>query len=62
MTPSRYDQGMVTIRKYVDERLNTEIPKFNNQDLQNSLCEFDKYMRILNGTGRSKRSYNGKNI
>jgi len=29
------------------------------QDIQNCLCEFDKYMRVSNGTGRSKRSYNG---
>jgi len=29
------------------------------QDMQNCLCEFDKYMRVSNGTGRSKRSYNG---
>jgi len=29
------------------------------QDIQNCLCEFDKYMRVKNGTGRSKRSYNG---
>lgn len=32
---------------------------FERQDLQNCLCEFDKYMRIKNGTGRSKRSYSG---
>lgn len=32
----------------------------NMQDLQNCLCEFDKYMRVLNGTGRSKRGYAGK--
>jgi len=29
------------------------------QDLQNCLCEFDKYMRVSTGKGRSKRSYNG---
>jgi hypothetical protein len=29
------------------------------QDLQNCLCEYDKYMRVLNGTGRSKRKYPG---
>lgn len=29
------------------------------QDTQNCLCEFDKYMRVKHGTGRSKRSYNG---
>lgn len=31
-----------------------------NQDLQNCLCEFDKYMRVKNGTGKSKRNYNGR--
>lgn len=31
----------------------------DRQDLQNCLCEFDKYMRILHGTGRSKRKYPG---
>lgn len=29
------------------------------QNLQNCLCEFDKYCRVKNGTGRSKRRYNG---
>lgn len=29
------------------------------QDLQNCLCEFDKYMRVSTGVGRSKRTYPG---
>lgn len=29
------------------------------QDLQNCFCEFDKYMRVKSGTGRSKRNYDG---
>lgn len=33
---------------------------FNMQDLQNCLCEYDKYMRVSKGTGRSKRSYPGR--
>lgn len=32
----------------------------NMQDLQNCLCEFDKYMRVRTGAGRSKRRYAGK--
>lgn len=28
-------------------------------DLQNCLCEFDKYMRILNGEGRARNRYPG---
>ncbi len=27
------------------------------QDLQNCLCEYDKYCRVLTGTGKSKRGY-----
>jgi len=27
------------------------------QDLQNCFCEFDKYCRVLTGTGKSKRGY-----
>lgn len=33
--------------------------KVDNQDLQNCLCEYDKYLRVLTGTGKSKRSYPG---
>jgi len=29
------------------------------QDLQNCMCEFDKYCRVFSGTGRSKRKYAG---
>ena len=32
------------------------------QDFQNSLCEWDKYERVLWGQGRSKRKYNGWGI
>lgn len=49
------------IREYVDKWLPKDIPKFCNQDLQNCLCEFDKYMRVSTGTGRSKRNYDGLN-
>jgi hypothetical protein len=47
------------IRKYVDKNWPEGVPPVDNQDLQNCLCEFDKYMRVRNGTGRSKRGYNG---
>jgi hypothetical protein len=30
------------------------------QDLQNCMCEFDKYCRVFTGAGRSKRNYHGK--
>jgi hypothetical protein len=34
-------------------------PKMCMQDLQNCFCEFDKYMRVSTGVGRSKRNYDG---
>lgn len=47
------------VRRYADAHWPEEVPRICNQDLQNCLCEFDKYMRVRNGTGRSKRRYNG---
>lgn len=37
----------------------TPLPRPDNQDLQNCLCEFDKYCRVKTGQGRSKRQYPG---
>lgn len=34
-------------------------PKFEMRDLEHSLCEFDKYSRVLLGEGRAKRRYQG---
>lgn len=46
------------------EKIELELPfyiqkKLCMQNLQNCFCEYDKYMRVLNGTGRSKRRYTG---
>lgn len=49
-------------RQQVDNWLDWDadhIPPIDNQDLQNCLCEFDKYCRVKFGMGRSKRKYNG---
>lgn len=35
------------------------MPRLSAQDLQNCLCEFDKYSRALNGEGRPKQLYPG---
>jgi len=73
ITPVTFRAALDKIRRYVDNNLEKcdcdsleekcsheyKIPRFCNQDLQNCLCEFDKYMRVKNGTGRSKRSYPG---
>jgi len=48
------------VRDYVDANWPADVPPVDNQDLQNCLCEFDKYCRVATGTGRSKRKYNGR--
>lgn len=58
-TPTRFYAEMPNLRELVDERLEHPYGDFCNQDLQNCLCEFDKFMRVTNNTGRSKRKYNG---
>lgn len=36
------------------------MPRLHAQDLQNCLCEFDKYQRVLHGEGRPRSLYPGK--
>lgn len=36
-----------------------KLPKLHAQDLQNCLCEFDKYERVRLGEGRPKQRYDG---
>lgn len=57
ITPASFPDALQFIRQHVDAKY--QGPRFCNQDLQNCLCEFDKYMRIKTGTGRSKRNYPG---
>lgn len=47
------------VREYVDFHWPKEVPPVDNQDLQNCLCEYDKYVRVHTGSGRSKRRYAG---
>ena len=53
VTPSEYHGLIAGVASYLDW-------KYCMQDLQNCLCEFDKYCRVLTGAGRSKRRYAGK--
>ena len=62
-----YGKPKVSERDYppmMDALLEEVLPRIDPievcaQDLQNCLCEFDKYMRVKYNTGRSKRKYNG---
>lgn len=58
ITPAKYDQAMSVVIGYI----NRELPglMISAQDVQNCLCEYDKYMRVRSGSGRSKRKYNGR--
>jgi hypothetical protein len=59
MTLHNFNHYFLQTREYVDENWPEEVPPVDNQDLQNCLCEYDKYMRVKTGSGRSKRGYNG---
>lgn len=59
VTPGTFKDYFEVMRSYVDRNWPVEVPTICNQDLQNCLCEYDKYMRVKTGTGRSKRKYNG---
>jgi hypothetical protein len=47
------------------EKVQSQLPEeieviMCSQNLQNCLCEFDKYMRVKMGLGKSKRNYDGR--
>lgn len=56
VTPNNFHTLFRDIEEYVRENTNIWV---DSQDLQNCLCEFDKYMRVRTGVGKSKRKYNG---
>jgi 5-hmdU DNA kinase, helical domain len=61
INPGNFLAYFRSMREYVDENWNQTLmgDPIDNQDLQNCLCEFDKFMRVTNGTGKSKRNYPG---
>lgn len=59
VTAATFEDHFHKIRNYVDAHWPDDQFPICNQDLQNCLCEYDKYMRVLTGTGRSKRGYDG---
>ena len=53
---AQYDEFIALAWK----RIQSRVPDMCMQDFQNCLCEYDKFMRVKSGTGRSKRKYNGE--
>ncbi len=49
-----------TLKNRIDPMFKkARMPQLHAQDLQNCLCEFDKYERVRLGEGRPKAKYNG---
>ena len=59
MTEGHFRHYFNILRAQVDDKWPNGVPTVHNQDLQNCLCEFDKFCRVSTGSGRSKRGYNG---
>lgn len=62
-TPPDFIEQCQKLLRKVNEQLaakNPNMPPFEMREIEHSLCEFDKYERVLWGEGRSKRRYNGK--
>lgn len=47
------------LRKIVNANLPRKMEPLHGQDLQNCLCEFDKYLRAKTGEGRPKQKFQG---
>lgn len=60
VTPAKYPEAIASARQWVQSTYPGLIEGLCNQNLQNCFCEFDKYVRVATGTGRSKRKYNGR--
>ena len=51
---------LAELQAEIDPRIEAAyMPLLHAQDLQNCLCEFDKYERVRLGEGRPKQKYNG---
>lgn len=61
ITPRNFYSYFDAMREYIDDNWDEAAmgKPICNQDLQNCLCEFDKYCRVSTASGRSKRNYPG---
>lgn len=61
VTPKNYHSKIKEAYEILEFELPESILEFLCfQNLQNCFCEYDKFMRVTNRTGRSKRKYRGK--
>lgn len=60
ITGKNYQRAIDNAYELLEYELPDKTLKFLcHQNLQNCFCEYDKFMRVTNGTGRSKRKYQG---
>jgi hypothetical protein len=60
VTEATFHHYFNNLRQWVDDHWPPGVEPVDNQDLQNCLCEYDKYCRVATETGKSKRNYNGR--
>lgn len=62
VTPGNFISYFRACEEYVKENWNETLMglPIDSQDMQNCLCEMDKFMRVSTGVGRSKRGYPGR--
>lgn len=58
-TPKDYQERTAELLELLRMTYPT-MPPFEMREVEMSLCEVDKYIRLLKGEGRSKRTYNGR--
>jgi len=60
VTGKNYQQSMDNAYELLEWELPEEtLTTLCHQNLQNCFCEYDKFMRVTTGSGRSKRKYQG---
>jgi len=60
VTATKFEGALASARQWLyNNGYKLLVQDLCNQNLQNCFCEFDKYVRVKNGEGRSKRKYNG---
>lgn len=60
ITPKTYHKALASARQWLHNSGHKALVQdLCDQNLQNCFCEFDKYIRVKTGEGRSKRKYNG---
>lgn len=57
--PAHWDKTMRELLATAKNRLSS-MPPLEMREIEHSLCEYDKYMRAIEGDGKLKRKYGGK--